>query len=141
MQREVHKRGSRLVSIVIPESFEDWKTAVGAGLAVATTPAQRKEWGLSPAEDIPIIASEEVVDLTFLAPDDPMFDDYVDYNPSPIPHAFPEEENGEVIMGADGELYKLDEEGALLYDDQGNPVLDERFQGGVRRTFDPESSV
>ena len=144
MQSELYKRGQRLVSIVVPETFEEWKDAVSQGFAVATTREQREEWGLGPTDDIPILPSSEVVELVFLAPGDDMFGDGdPEYNTlnseGPI-----EEEFGEVVLGPDGEYYKLTEDGELEYDSEGNPVLDERFHGGRRLPrpgFSPESSV
>ena len=137
---ELHKLGSRLVSIVLPETFEEWRESVAAGYAVATTAEQRAQWGLEPAQDIPNLPQSEIVELVFLAPDDEALDEIQGFNPYANTDITPEEDAGEVVLGPDGEFYVADD-GNLVYDDEGNPILDDRFQGGRRKPFSPESSV
>ena len=137
---EVHKLGSRLVSIILPETFAEWREAVAAGFAVATTAEQRSAWGLKISDDIPTLPQSEIVELAFLAPDDEAFDEIQGFNPYANTDITPEEDAGEVVLGPDGEFYVADD-GNVVFDDEGNPIKDERFIGGVRRPFSPESSV
>ena len=98
---EVHKLGSRLVSIVLPETFEEWRESVAAGYAVATTAEQRASWDLEPAQDIPNIPQSEIVELVFLAPDDEALDEIQGFNPYANTDITPEEDAGEVVLGPD----------------------------------------
>ena len=106
---------------------------MAGGFAVATTAQQRHEWGLQPTEDIPRLPPSEIVELVFLAPDDPAIDELMEFNPYANLDISPEEESGEIVLGPDGEYYKADE-GDLLYDSEGNPIRDERFSGGRRES-------
>ena len=132
MESRLYKRGSRLVSIVRPTNLEEYRWAVGQGFCVATTRRQREDWDLVPSDDVPVRPSEEIVELTFLAPEDEAFEDE-QHNPNLDTALAPEEEAGEIVEGPDGEFYKVGEDGEILTNEDGDPVPDDRFERGVRR--------
>ena len=84
MEQETFELSKRLVSVMFPQTFEEYRDALEAGYQVATTQDQRKAWGLQPFGHLPVISPQEAIALLFAEPSDPFlapYDQCLEENP------------------------------------------------------------
>lgn len=97
MNHQQFKFAQRVVIVMYPTTFEEFQEAVAAGYQVSTTPEQRVQWGLSPADQLPVLDPDQAIELLFAEPGDPILDTF-DTEMSPPP------------WGPDGAMRKLVDE-------------------------------
>lgn len=84
MEQETFEMHDRMVSVMFPQTYDEYRDALEAGHQVATTDDQRKAWGLQPFGHLPVITPDEAIALLFAAPGDPglaLYDEGVAPNP------------------------------------------------------------
>ena len=68
MQEETFEFSNRVVSVLYPQNLQEYTDAIASGYQVATTPEQRKAWGLRPFADLPVLSPDEAIALLFANP-------------------------------------------------------------------------
>lgn len=80
MEHEIFEQGtgpeSRMVTVLFPATREEYDQGMASGYQVATTDRQRREWGLEPTEDLPLLTPERFMSLLFAEPGDPALDEF-----------------------------------------------------------------
>jgi len=92
MEQETFEMHDRMVSVMFPQTFDEYRDALEAGHQVATTHDQRKAWGLQPFDHLPVISPDEAIALLFAEPSDPALAVY-DTGLAPNPDNFDDEGN------------------------------------------------
>ena len=76
MEQETFSMSNRMVSVMFPQTYDEYRDALEAGYQVATTEDQRKGWGLQPFDHLPVISPQEAIALLFAEPSDPALEAY-----------------------------------------------------------------
>ena len=92
MEQETFDLEGRMVSVMFPQTFDEYRDALEAGHQVATTHDQRKAWGLQPFDHLPVISPDEAIALLFAEPADPALAVY-DSGLAPNPDNYDDEGN------------------------------------------------
>lgn len=68
----------RMVTLVYPLTFEEFRQYFDQGYQCATTREQRIEWSLEPLDDLRVLSQEEALRVLFAEPGDPILDEFDD---------------------------------------------------------------
>ena len=68
----------RMVTLVYPLTFEEFRQYFDQGYQCATTREQRIEWSLEPVDDLRVLSQEEALRVLFAEPGDPILDEFDD---------------------------------------------------------------
>ncbi len=67
---------ARMLTIVYPDSREQFDWALAQGYLVGTTPEQREAWALPQHDGLPVLTPDEVLRVAFADPDDPVHEKF-----------------------------------------------------------------